>query len=144
MTNQDAVQAAFEAEVTQDDLNTWYQLQQELEKVKTAELQLRNKIFNYYFKDPKVGTNNQELSDGWILKGQYKLNYKIDEAMLTTRAQQFREAGIAIEQVVKAKPEFVKKGYDALTDEQRKLFDEVLEIKPGTPSLEIILPKRKT
>jgi hypothetical protein len=138
----DPVQAAFEAEVTQEDLNTWYSLQAELERVKTAELVLRNKIFKYYFKNPKVGVNNHDLTQGWVLKGEYKLNYKVDIPLFTTLKAGFAEAGLPVDDLVKYKPEMSVTAYKALTEEQRRAFDQVLEIKPGTPALSIVLPKK--
>jgi hypothetical protein len=130
--------------VSQDDLTLWHSLTQELERVKTAELVLRKKIFAGMFTNPHEGTNTVPLSQGWVLKGQYKINRTVDVAMLTTHAAMLHEKGVPVDELLKYKPELVTAGYRNITDEQRLLFDIVLDIKIGTPSLEIVLPKRAT
>lgn len=130
--------------VTQEDLNTWYTLQKELERVKTAELEMRKKIFAAYFANPKEGTNTVPLSEGWVMKGMHKINRSVDIALLTTHAAMLNEQQVPVDALLKYKPELVTAAYRALTDEQRKLFDLVLDIKLGTPALEVVLPKKNT
>lgn len=129
---------------TQDDLTKWYKLQEELESIKIAELELRKKIFGSFFITPKEGTNTADLSDGWKLKGGYKINRSIDVALLTAHVQELHAKGIPVDSLIKYKPELITAPYRALTDVQRLEFDKVLDIKIGTPSLEIVLPKRST
>lgn len=130
------------AAVTQDDLTKWYELQKELAIVKDAEMKLRNKIFKGLFTDPREGVNKHPLAEGWILKADHKIDRKVEEALLSTLTPALREKGINPDSLVKWKPELVTAEYRKLTEEEMKLFDQVLTITPGTPSMEIVLPKR--
>lgn len=129
--------------VTADDLTKWYDLTKQLEVIKEAEITLRNKIFKGLFKDPKEGVNKVDLSEGWVLKADHKINRRVDEALLTTMSAQFREQGINPDVLVKWKPELAITEFRKLTETEHKLFDQVLTITPGTPQMEIVLPKRK-
>lgn len=131
-------------EVTQEDLNTWYTLQEKLEEVKNAELELRRKIFGAFFDAPKEGTNTVPLSEGWVLKGMHKINRTIDVALLTTMSPALRTQNIPLDDLISYKPELVTASYRKLTDEQRLAFDQILNIKVGTPALEIVFPKKAT
>lgn len=128
--------------VTQDDLNHWFELTKQLENVKKQEMDLRKKIFAFYFQHPKEGTNTAPLTDGWVLRGQYKIDRKIDEATLLTLAPMLREKGVPVDSLVKYKPELATTVFRTLTLDQLKLFEQVMVSKPGSPSLEIVLPKR--
>lgn len=129
--------------VTQEDLNAWSEMQKQLSALKSAEMLLRTKIFKGLFPNPVEGTNSVPLgSEGWEIKAKYPINRKPDVALLTARAQELREAGIVLEDVIRAVPELAITAYRKLTDEQRHLLDQVMEIKPGSPALEIVLPKR--
>ena len=104
---------------------------------------LRTKIFKGLFPNPVEGTNSVPLgTEGWQIKAKYPINRKPDVALLTARAQELREAGIPLDSVIRAVPELATGEYRKLTDEQRHLLDQVMEIKPGSPALEIVLPKR--
>ena len=134
--------------VTQEDLSQWYQFQEQLKKLKAAELLLRMKIFKGMIKDPKEGTNTVPLAEGWVLKGKYVINRDVDQAALTvntavdpaTHMSRLSANGIHVEQLIKWKPELITKNYRTLTPEQQKIFDECLIIKEGSPQLEIMLP----
>ena len=129
--------------VTQEDLNAWSEMQKQLGALKSAEMLLRTKIFKGLFPDPVEGTNSVPLgTEGWQIKAKYPINRKPDVALLTARAQELREAGIPLDSVIRAVPELATGEYRKLTDEQRHLLDQVMEIKPGSPALEIVLPKR--
>jgi hypothetical protein len=130
--------------VTQKDLETWYELQENLKKIKVSEMFLRKKIFDALFPNPVEGTNSFTLPDGFVVKGGYSLDRKVDPATLTACKELLEENGIRSEHLVKWDPSLKKAEYNKLTDEQQKIFDQVLIIKPGSPSLEIVLPKRKS
>ncbi len=130
------------APVTQEEMNTWHKLVSELERVKNAELALRNKIFAHFFQQPKEGTNTAPLAAGWVIKGDYKINRKVELPQLNVFVAPLREKGIPMDDLIRYKPEVVTAEYRKLTDEQRKEFDQVLTITVGTPSLEVVLPKR--
>jgi hypothetical protein len=129
--------------VTQADLDAWSEMAQKLAALKIAEMLLRVKIFKGLFPNPVEGTNSVPLgTEGWQIKAKYPINRKPDVALLTARAQELREAGIPLDSVIRAVPELSTTEYRKLTDEQRHLLDQVMEIKPGSPSIEIVLPKR--
>lgn len=129
--------------VTQEDLNAWSQLQKQLGELKSAEMLLRTKIFKGLFPNPVEGTNSVPLgTEGWVIKAKYSINRKPDVALLTARAPELRAAGIVLEDVIRTIPELATGGYRKLTDDQRHLLDQVMEVKPGSPALEIVLPKR--
>jgi hypothetical protein len=134
--------------VTQEDLSQWYQLQEQLKKLKAAEMLLRMKIFKGMIKDPKEGTNTVPLAEGWVLKGKHVINRDVDQAALAvntavdpaTHMSRLSANGIHVEQLIKWKPELITKTYRTLTAEQQQIFDECLIIKEGSPQLEIMLP----
>lgn len=128
--------------VTQADLAEWYKMTQDLRNLKAKESLLRKKIFGSAFPDPKEGTNNYDLPDGYVLKGQHVLNRDIDIGALDALKPKLREEGMNPDNLVKYKPELKKAEYNKLTEEQKKLFDQCLIIKPGSPSLEIVLPAK--
>lgn len=128
--------------VTQEDMNLWYELQRQLSDIKAQEMDLRKKIFGAKFPDPVEGTNTVPLSDGWVLKGQYKIDRKVDEALLVTLTPILKEKKINIKDLIKYTPELSIREYRALDEEQMKLFNQVLIIKPGSPAMEIVKPKR--
>lgn len=129
-------------QVTQEDLAAWYQMSQELRTLKAKESLLRKKIFGSAFPDPKEGTNNYDLADGYVLKGQHVLNRDVDIGALDALKPKLREEGVNPDNLVKYKPELKKAEYNKLTQEQKQLFDQCLIIKPGSPSLEIVLPAK--
>lgn len=136
--------------VTMQDLMTWYVMVEDLAKLKANEVILRRKIFKHYFPTPDEGVNTHTLEDGYALKGDYKIDRKVDEAALVTLTPNFQEAGIKVDDLIRRKPELAVKEYRKLegdTSDEGKarlhLFDQCLIIKPSeTPALEIVLPKK--
>lgn len=129
--------------ITQADMDEWYALQKQLAAVKVAEMLLRMKIFKHYFPNPEEGTNTAPLGNqGWVIKAKYPITRKPDTALLTARAAELREKGINLDVVIRAVPELVTGEYRKLTEDQQKLLDQVMEVKPGSPALEVVLPKR--
>ncbi len=124
------------------DLTLWYEMQDQLKKLKASEMLLRTKLFKAFFPAPKEGANSFALDQGWVLKGTYKIDRKIDIALLTNFSASLRENGIIPEALVKYDPSLITSEYRKLTAEQEKMFDQVLIVKPGAPSLEIVLPAK--
>lgn len=141
-----------ENEVTQADINKWYELQAQLKSIKASEMLLRTKIYKGLFKDPVEGTNTIPLAEGWVMKAKRVIQRDIDIAALTINSanpelgpSRLELAGINVASLVKWKPELVLKNYRELTDEQKLIFNDCLVIKDGSPALEIVLPaKNKT
>lgn len=132
-----------ENQVTQADLAEWYKLQEELKKVKAREMLLRTKIFGYFFASPVEGTNSYDLPDGYVLKGKHTINREVDAGTLVALRDKFAESGISADALVQWKPSLKLKEYRELTAEQMHMFDQCLIIKPGSPALEIVLPKKR-
>ena len=128
--------------VTQEDLNTWAQMQVQLSNLKTAEMLLRQKIFKHFFTAPTEGTNTAPLSEGWVLKATYPITRKVEMPLLVAAAPDLRNAGIIVEDLIRNVPELVISKYRTLTPEQVQLVDRVLTVKPGSPQMEIVQPKR--
>lgn len=127
--------------VTQADIEQWYKMHQELSRLRAAEMLLRKKIFSGLFPEPVEGTNKHELGDGWLLKATYSLTRDIDPGALSVARDMLIERKINPDVLVNYKPSLVKSAYNKLTDDERAFFDQVLIVKPGSPSLEIVLPK---
>jgi hypothetical protein len=128
--------------VTQADINAWYEMQEQLKKLKASEMILRTKIFKAFFPTPKEGTNTAPLAEGWVIKGTFSIIREIDVGALDALGEVFEKAHISKDKLVKYTPSLKKAEYNTLTEEQKKLFDNALIIKPGSPSLEIVLPAK--
>lgn len=156
-------------EVTQADLEDWYRLKELLDDTKTKEFALRKKIYAHYFVvrdehgveiQPKEGTNNFELPDGFVLKAQRVINRSVDQGSLAALKQEKIELSekkdlyenekerlallleLPLDDLVRYKPELETREYRKLSDEARNVFDTALVIKDGTPQLDIVKPKR--
>lgn len=150
MYNYQSEVAAIDNDANLDDsgkfqkkLHLFYTWQNMLGELKAAELALRKELASKAFPTPVEGSGNKlPLTDGWILQMDYPINRKVDEALLLNLKPQLLEHGIPVDDLVRYKPDLATGAYRKLTDEQRAEFDAVLEIKPGTPALEVKLPKR--
>ena len=133
-----------EKELDLELLNAWWNAFNEAEAAKAAirrEQELRKQVFEYYFKDPREGTNYLELPDGWRLKAIYKLDRKIDEAALPAVKEQLKELGVNVDTLVEYKPTLKTRLYRELTAEQARIFDQALTIKPSSPIIELVQPE---
>lgn len=129
-------------EVTQNDLAEWYRLNDELKRLKTCEMLLRQKIFGAYFPTPTEGTNTVPLEHGWVIKGKYNITRDVDPGAFGAMRDKFIEHSVNPDKLVQFKPSLVLKEYRMLTAEQMNIFDQCLIIKPGAPALEIVLPAK--
>lgn len=139
-----------EIAVTAEDLATWFKLKQQLAEVKGAEAMLRSRIFHHFFPTPTEGSKDNKcpLNDGTgaVLQADYVINRSVDQAQLEgLREAMFAEGSnlpqLHLDQLIKWKPEVSITEYRKLTDEERNVFDRALIIKPGSPQLEIKIPK---
>ncbi len=144
--------------VTAEELAQWYKLRETLAQVKQAEALLRGRIYRHYFKDPKEGTNNYPIEDGTgaVLKASRVIDRKVDPATLDalrkTQEEQWGASRVPgtvpsvpqlkLDELIKWKPELAITEYRKLTDNERTYFEQCLIIKDGSPSLEIVIPKR--
>lgn len=126
---------------TQAEIDEWHITAARMKKDKDREMVLRKKIFNGCFPAPEEGTNTTEIFAGWNLKATHKIDRKPKEELLKTFAEELKAAELPLSDLIKMKPELSVTAYKKLSDEQRKIFDKVLEIKPGAPSIEIVKQK---
>jgi hypothetical protein len=112
---------------------------------------LRSRIAKYFFPNPTEGArdNKHPLNDG--TGAVLQLDHKISRNVLEPELDAYREAlkvegnnlpRLPLNKLVKWKPELVKSEYTKLTEEERKVCDGFLDIKPGSPQLSIAIPKR--
>lgn len=142
-----------EQPVTTADVFRWYEMQDQLDKLKKSETLLRSHIFKGLFKSPTEGVNTLPLTDlyalsgmpddGHVIKGTYKINRSVDKAALTANQADIREKhpSIKLDEVIEWKPELRIGAYKKLTAEEQLIIDRLLTIKPGMPELEVVLPK---
>lgn len=112
------------------------QIQQWLKTAQEREMEIRRTLCSHFFADPKEGTQRVE-QDGYVFKMVQPITRKLDEAALDAimpqMPEQFRQLGV----LVKYTAGLVKAGYDALSEQDRKVFDQALTITPGAPQLVI-------
>lgn len=129
--------------VTQEDVAQWYKTKQELDALKFKEHTMRIRIMRFYFTEPKEGTNTYLLPDQYQLKGTHVINREVDPGALDANRLRYQRAGINVDALVEYKPSLKIREYRTLTEEQRKLFDESLVIKEGSPQLKIDPPSKR-
>lgn len=134
-------------------LQHWQEQQKFLALYKECEMSAR-KLFVDFATDPKVtkGTVNIDLGNGWKAKTVKKENIsfikdsegKVDKTFISQTLDKFClvDGGrLMAERLVKWTPEFSMSEYKLLPPNLKALADEMIEIKAGTPTLEIVAPK---
>lgn len=125
-------------------LDAWEQVSLLQAQIKEAEMGMRLRLFQGAFANPKEGTNTHLLPDGRAIKGQYKINRYIDEAALPATLDALRKHGVAnTDALVRFKPELAKSEWNTLSDEAKLMFSPAVVATPGTPSLEVVIPKKR-
>lgn len=105
------------------------------------EKELRAQIVAGFFPKPKEGVNDLKLDENWLLKATCKIDRKINiETFKTVSDQLLKEHKINSETLVKQDPVLIIKNYKALTEGQKRVFDQTLTIKPASPTLVLIPP----
>ena len=127
---------------TAQDLQTWYVMQDQLRKLKADEMALRQRIFKTYFPNPQEGTNKYDLPDSYELNATYPITRDVDLGAFKANRERFVEAGINADTLVEYKASLLVSVYRKLTAEQTTLFDQCLVVKPGSPSMKIVLPAK--
>jgi len=123
-------------------LATWHNLKAEAASLVEQERVLRGELFGMAFPSPTEGSsgNKIDLPDGYMLQGTYKINRTIDEGALGEVEK--RMDAVAFASAFVYKPELSKSGFNALSDEQKKIAALAIIAKPGTPALEIVQKKK--
>ena len=127
--------------VSMEKLIAWESAAQQAAHFKKEEARLRRECFEEGFPEPVEGTNYVNLENGYRLKGIHKLTRSIDKAALSATLEQLPES--VADSVVNYNPSLALSVYRKLPEDQRRIMDEAVVIKPGMPTLEIIAPKEK-
>lgn len=120
----------------------WNEMQEQMRALKVTEMALRKQLFTHYFPTPREGTNTVPLAAGYVLKGGYTIDRSVDIGAFNANKEEFAKNNIAADSMVEFKPSLKKSVYNTLTAEQMNIFDRCLVVKPGSPSLEIVLPAK--
>lgn len=116
-------------------LDEWIAVKTDLDRLKKREANLRQKLVEGAFPNPIEGVNQVQLDDGTILKATHKINRTVDESCLQAVKEKL-PAEKAVN-LVTFKPQLSLTQYRKLTDEERKIFDSALIIRPGSTTLEV-------
>lgn len=124
-------------------IDEWAALKAEVSALSDKEMTLRKAIANSFFPDKDEGAANMSLGDGRTLTATMKLNRTVSAEELYALDSDLREHGIPVDELIKWIPSLVVSAYRKLTPEKVAEFDAVLTIKPGAPTLEVKIPKKK-
>lgn len=112
------------------------EIQKWIKTAQTREMEIRTTLTKHFFPEAKEGAQRAVEGD-LIFTLVQPLTRKLDEAALDAimpqMPEQFQQVGV----LVKYTPGLVKAGYDALTEQDRKVFDQALTISLGSPQLTI-------
>lgn len=125
----------------------WYAAKKAADKAVAAEKALRADLVALAFPSGlKEGASNKaDLPESWQLSVTGVVNRTVDEAALGATLELIKEkTGVTIDpaDLIRYKPELKVGEYKKLGDDVKKLFDNALTIKDGSPQVEVKLPKR--
>jgi hypothetical protein len=110
---------------------------------KQEELDARLALVSLAFPQANAGTNSAALGDGTVLKAIMRQNFTVESGPKLDLVLKALPAAIRAN-LVKFKPDLSVSAYNALEPGHKRIFNEVLTIKPGAPALEIVVPKAVT
>lgn len=128
-------------------LQDWLAAQAQVASFKpaiAAEMELRKQVMAEFFPLPKEGVNDFALAEGWVLKGTYKLERKVDLGAIPAVYAKLREMGVNPDPLLEYKASLATAAYKSLATinpEAAHLFDQALTIKPASPTIELKAPK---
>ena len=122
-----------------DKIMQWNELQEKLAFIKQEEARLRKEIVDKLFSEASVGTNTIELGKGYKLKAVIKENTSIDTAALSS----LKLPAGALDGVIVYKPSLSATGYKKMPANLQRILDTALVVKPGTPALSLVEPKKE-
>lgn len=129
-------------EMTRDEaIMSWNEAKAALDAAKAREMELRKHIVAAQFDTSKVGTQNVELGNGWVLKAVVKETYTLSSDTDKVDAVLDGFEDWQADRLVKWSPRLMKKEYDELDAEDRAKLEPILTIKAASPTLELVAPK---
>lgn len=127
-----------EAQMTQEQFDRWFQLRDLIATLKQEEYFLRQILVRTFFPDWKEGTNRFTFPWGGVLVAQFGYDRKVDEASLDALRPELRKGKIPVDDLFIPKPHLAVRVYRTLTDEQRVLVDQALDIKESSPQVKLL------
>lgn len=126
-------------------VSEWQKASEWIKAAVKSEQELRAKLFAHFFPNPTEGTNNF-LGAGIQVKGVRKVNRTLDKAALDSVMPQLSEQWRTLGEgcLIRYEPEFSLSVFKSMPDDQRKIFEQALSIKDGTPTLEITVAEIAT
>lgn len=143
-------------------LVAWEQSKTILENAKATEMALRKEAAGRLVQNPRVGTNNVELGNGFVAKVVHKVNYnfvkneegtRIDLKRIEAVQEAIEGIGnvgpVLADRLIDWKPEFSLSEFNKLDPENedeakiKKLMESILVVTDAAPTLEIKAPKAK-
>ena len=125
------------------DVAEWNSIKEQIDGLKGQELVLRKKLFATVFKDPVEGSGNKaDIENGYILQGKHTINRSVDQAAAHALMEGSDNVKAVAEKIFVRKYSLDLKAYRTLSDEDQNLVADAVVAKPGTPALEVKLPKR--
>lgn len=124
-------------------IQKWHEAKVNLDHYKDVERKLRDQVVDEYFNGALGNecTLKHDLGEGYSLKCVTKLNRTVDEAGLALYRESFEFEDISEDRLIRKKLELNLREYNALTDQQKLVFDHALVVKPAAPTLELVRPK---
>lgn len=113
----------------------------EVAPIIAREMELRKRVVASFWPNPVEGTNNQELDAGWKLKYVHNYEYKVDDAALPLLREELAKEEFSADRLFSYQAKLMLKEYRALGNNIKSKVDQVLTIKPKSPTLELIPPK---
>lgn len=119
----------------------WNAAKTMLDAAKKKESELRNEVVDQIFPTAEEGTRREELGAGYKLKCSQTYKRDVDEDVAKAVLKELPRG--AKKKLLKTKVTLIKKGYDALDDESRGIFDDCLTMKPNKPQISIEKPSEE-
>ena len=121
-------------------IEEWFTKSKELKALKKEEIALRKSVIETVFGDLTSGTGRSEVTGG-VLKCTKPLTYSVDTDIVPSDHEEWMTENNIPSNVFVTKYSLKKAVYNDLSKAQKAAFDErFLTIKPGSPTLEIIVP----
>jgi hypothetical protein len=113
----------------------WLEMSKQLKALRAAEAELRKEIFGEVVPMPKEGTN-KAAGDGFSLSVKYPITRKVDESMMKVALSQMDDdKRLLVETtIIRHKPELNVRDYKKLDPETRRMVDQFIISKPGSPT----------
>lgn len=136
-------------------LQEWQAAKAILESAKARELETRTASVDFMADPEKVGSvDNVDLGNGYKAKMKIPINYgfikdasgKLDKSRIDKALSKIEKDGAAgeliAERLVKWDPKLSLTEYKLLSPKYKNIIDEVIVTSEGTPTLEIVEPKK--